>query len=101
MDERQPRYAIAECVVTGYAPWGILVTTDAGRHGWVAAEYLADGTIRRDEWPAVGTRLTGVVLGYTHAGRIRLATIPSYVAALRDSTDPAAAARLWAAERRH
>lgn len=81
--------------MTGYAHYGILIATDAGERGWIEGSYVADGPIRREEWPEVGARIVGVVLGYTSSGRIRLATTPSYVAAIRGSEDPDAAASAW------
>ncbi len=92
--------------MTGYTHYGVLIATDAGERGWIESDYVADGPIRREEWPEVGARVVGVVLGYAQAtahmpARIRLATIPSYVAAIRGSDDPKAAASAWSAERRN
>jgi hypothetical protein len=62
--------------VTGAQPYGMLIRTDAGEHGWIEAEYLNDSSLSRRAWPPTGTRLHGLVLGITDAGRIRSAAAP-------------------------
>lgn len=59
-------------MVTGAQHYGVLIETDSGERGWIEAEYLSDARIRPEEWPAAGTSLRGLVLGYTADGRIRV-----------------------------
>ena len=59
-------------VVTGAQHYGVLIETDSGERGWIEAEYISDARLRQEEWPAPGTSLRGLVLGYTADGRIRV-----------------------------
>jgi len=61
-----------EFVVTGAQHYGVLIETAAGEKGWVEEEYLSAIKLARDQWPQVGERLRGLVLGYANDGRIRV-----------------------------
>lgn len=61
-----------EFVVTGAQHYGVLIETRAGEKGWVEEEYLSATKLARGDWPQVGERLRGLVLGYTDDGRIRV-----------------------------
>jgi hypothetical protein len=71
-----------------------MVETASGERGWVDADDIADEVVAGD-WPAVGTTVAGVVLGYTRDGRVRLATRPGYVKYVRESGDPGNGLVAW------
>lgn len=58
--------------VTGAQHYGVLIETEAGERGWIEEEYLSRTKLTREDWPPVGTRLRGLVLGYTADDRIRV-----------------------------
>jgi hypothetical protein len=64
-----------EFIVTGARHYGVLVETIGGEKGWIEAEYLSVSNVPSEAWPSVGTRMRGLVLGYTKEGegRIRIA----------------------------
>lgn len=66
------RGAVVQFTVSGHQHYGVLVTTDEGERGWIEAEYLSKDQLSQAQWPAIGTRLRGLVLGYTADGRVRV-----------------------------
>ena len=62
--------------VIGAQHYGVLVVTDSGDRGWIESEYLSASPITPQEWPPVGTRLRGLVLGVTPDGRVRICLRP-------------------------
>jgi hypothetical protein len=61
-----------DVVVTGAQHYGVLVATYEGEKGWIESEYLSDRPLEPKDWPPLGTRLRGLVLGHTSDGRIRV-----------------------------
>ncbi len=61
-----------QVMVTGAQPYGLLIEANEGEKGWIETEYLSDTKLEPRDWPPVGTRLRGLVLGYTRDGRIRV-----------------------------
>jgi predicted RNA-binding protein with RPS1 domain len=61
-----------EFIVTGAQHYGVLIETIFGEKGWVEGEYLSATELAQEDWPQVGERLRGVVLGYANDGRIRV-----------------------------
>ena len=65
------RHDIVHCSVVGHVRYGLLIESEDGERGFVDSSYIGG---RPDEpWPEVGRRLQCVVLGYTGAGRLRVA----------------------------
>jgi len=74
------RFDPVECVVVGHIHYGLLIESEDGERGFVDRMYIggAPGT----PWPAVGTVLPCVVIGYTRRfNRLRVATMASYLKA--------------------
>ena len=78
------RYDIVECVVIKHVPYGVLVELDAGERGWIDGDHTNDArSIDPRTWPPPGVQVMAVVWGTTRDGRVRLASLPSYVARIR------------------
>jgi hypothetical protein len=81
------RNTILDCVVTGHATYGVLVTTPSGAPGWIESEYLGDEPALETHWPAIGTTVTAAVLGpMTNDGRWRLCARPTFLAETRNES---------------
>lgn len=93
--DRVARYEIVKCVVTGRQHYGLLVRTEGGEAGFIDSADIADGGNSKIDWPAIGSRLSCVVLGYTREGRIRVASAPSYVRLISELDDPVQALGEW------
>jgi hypothetical protein len=89
------RYSLVDLEVTGHQSFGVLFRTADGESGFVDLADISDVPIGRDEWPAVGYRGTGVVLGTTRAGKLRASLRPADVGLARDVDDPDGALDSW------
>ncbi|MFJ1760615.1 hypothetical protein ACIOD2_09885 [Amycolatopsis sp. NPDC088138] len=87
------RYDVVECAVTGHVHYGLLIAAEDGERGFVDRAEITDEP--GEPWPETGSRLRGVVLGYTRDGRLRVATRPGYVELVATADDPAAGAADW------
>jgi len=94
MAGNHPRYSLVESTVRGHAGYGLVVRSVDGEDGFVDSGHIANGPLATEDWPAVGQRIWGVVLGYARDGRLRLSTAPNDVALAR-STDLAVAMLAW------
>jgi hypothetical protein len=81
------RFDIIDCVVTAHAPWGLVVETPSGEHGYIDSDGISDRMQSADSWPGVGQVMPAVVLGCLRDGRVRLAAKPSYLAYVRSAVD--------------
>jgi hypothetical protein len=78
------RYDIVECVVIRHAPYGVLVELDPEERGWIEGDYVNEArSIDPRTWPPPKSRVIAVVLGTTRDGRVRLASVPSFVERIR------------------
>lgn len=97
-EDALPRYAIASLVVVGHRRYGLRVeVVDSDREGFVDSANIADPPLRHEDWPCVGARMRGVVLGRTRAGQLRLTTRRRDVAFVESVSDPAGAFLEWRA----
>ncbi|MFS8101787.1 hypothetical protein LFM09_32130 [Lentzea alba] len=97
--ERLRRYAVVSGTVVSHPPYGIFLTTDTGDRAFIDSDYVADGGVRRDEWPQPGERVRGMVLGVTRDGRVRLSTRQSDVDLVDEGVDASRAMAAWDAFR--
>jgi predicted RNA-binding protein with RPS1 domain len=94
--DQADRYSLVELEVTGHQPFGVLVKTDDGARGFVDQADISDVPIGRDDWPAVGHRATGVVLGVTRQGKLRASLRPADVGLVKGVDDAQSAFTEWA-----
>lgn len=96
MSKEPSRYATVSCVVVGHRPYGLLVEIENfDLEGFVDSADIGDPPFGRDDWPATGSRVRGVVLGTARIGRTRLSTRPRDVDFVDAVPDPAQAFREW------
>jgi len=89
------RYSLVDLEVTGHQPYGVLFRTAEGESGFVDMADISDVPITRGDWPPVGYRGTGVVLGVTRTGKLRVSLRPAYVGLVRNVGDPDSAFEMW------
>lgn len=97
--DRLQRYAVVSGTVVSHPHYGVFLTTDAGDRAFVDSDYVADGDVRRDEWPQPGERVRGMVLGVTRDGRVRLTTRQSDLDLVDECVDASRAMAAWDAFR--
>jgi hypothetical protein len=85
---QRARYAVIDVTVVEHTRFGMIVASADGERGWVEDDLIHDNRDRGAAWPAVGSTLTTVVMGYTADGRIRLAARPADVRYARAARDP-------------
>lgn len=90
------RYALVEFEVEGHKPYGLVFRTTGGASGFVDKADISDSPISPEDWPLIGRRLTGVVLGTTRSGQIRATTRASDIALAAGVNDPERALIEWA-----
>lgn len=73
---RYQRGDVVAFEVTGAAHYGILVVTEHGEPGWIEGPLISEQRLTPDQWPPVGTRLRGLVLGPGSLNRVRLCLRP-------------------------
>ncbi|HEX5492980.1 MAG TPA: hypothetical protein VFX70_00215 [Mycobacteriales bacterium] len=89
------RYDLVDCEIIGHHSYGILLRTSEGLTGFADLSDIFDAPTSRDEWPPIGTRMTGVVLGENRSGRVRVSTRTLDVALAREVADPEQALSEW------
>lgn len=94
--EMADRYSLVGLEVTGHQPYGVLVRTDAGISGFVDRADISDVPIPPEDWPAIGSRAPGVVLGVTRQGKLRASLRPADVSLVEGVDDPRCAFAAWA-----
>jgi len=94
--EQANRYSLVDLEVTGHQSYGVLFRTTAGAVGFVDKADISDAPIAPQDWPAVGYRGTGVVLGVTRTGKLRASLRPSDVRLVRSVDDAESALNAWA-----
>lgn len=67
-----PRYSLVDCVVSAHRPYGLIVAVARRYRGFVDLDHISHVPIAADDWPAVGSKQRGLVLGETNDGRLRL-----------------------------
>jgi hypothetical protein len=94
--EQAGRYSLVDLEVTGHQPYGVLVRTADGTAGFVDSADISDVPIARADWPAIGYRAAGVVLGVTRAGKLRASLRPADVELVKGVGDAQTAFTEWA-----
>jgi len=94
--EQAHRYSLVDLEVTGHQPYGVLFRTSAGTPGFVDKADIADSAITREDWPSVGQRRTGVVLGLTRSGKLRASMRPADIGLVRSVDDAERTLIEWA-----
>jgi hypothetical protein len=94
--EQAGRYSLVDLEVTGHQPYGVLVRTADGAPGFVDSADISDVPIAREDWPAIGHRAAGVVLGVTRAGKLRASLRPADVGLVQGVDDAQSAFTEWA-----
>jgi hypothetical protein len=89
------RYSLVDLEVTGHQPYGVLVRTADGTSGFVDSADISDVPISRADWPPIGYRAAGVVLGVTRAGRLRGSLRPADVELVESVDDPQSVFAEW------
>lgn len=95
------RYSLVDLEVTGHQSFGVLFRTANGESGFVDSADISDAPIARDDWPAVGSRGTGVLLGATRAGKLRVSLRPADVGLAKVVDDADSSLKTWFQVRDH
>jgi len=93
--EQFQRYSLVDCEITTHQPYGVVFRAPDGTLGFVDRADISDSPITPEQWPPVGQRLTGVVLGSTRGEKLRVSLRPSDVAFVGSVDDPARAFAEW------
>jgi hypothetical protein len=94
--EQAHRYSLVDLEVTGHQPYGVLFRTAAGAPGFVDRADISDVPIAPEDWPAIGHRGTGVVLGVTRSGKLRASLRRADVGLVGSVDDAESALNVWA-----
>src|SRR4051794_13327226 len=98
MNEHQlPKYSIVSCAITGHQKFGPTIQTCDGESGYVDHADIADIPGPDTRWPAIGSRVRGVVLGYRRDGRMMVSLRPRDMLLVQSVPDPDQALQRWAA----
>lgn len=94
------KYDIIECIVTGHAPYGLIIESASGGSGYIDSGDISDRPVERKDWPTVGDAITGVVMSSLRDGRLVVSMRPSDLVLVRSASDIQAAMDAWARLRR-
>jgi len=93
------RYDVVEVNVTRHLHYGLVVVGPLSLPGYVDSDHIRDWAQRAQPWPEVGSRIRGVVLGYTSVRpaptRLRVTARPGDIALVESVEDPDEALRTW------
>ncbi|WP_035280222.1 hypothetical protein [Actinokineospora spheciospongiae] len=99
MSETPARYDVVEATVTRHLHYGLVVVGPLDLPGYVDSDHIRDWAQREQPWPEVGSRIRGVVLGYTSVRpaptRLRVTARPGDIALVESVDDPDEALRTW------
>lgn len=90
------KYEIVECVITGHAPYGLIIQSASGERGYIDSGDISDGPLEPKDWPTVGQAITGVAMSYLRDGRLVVSARPSDVALVRSAADIQTTMDAWA-----
>jgi hypothetical protein len=90
------KYDIVEGIITGHAPYGLIIESASGVRGYIDSGDISDRSLEPEDWPEVGQAITGVLISHLRDGRLVVSARPSDVALVRSSSDVRVGMDAWA-----